>query len=386
MIGLYFEVSKPIVLGGDYLFTIRNLDSYGHTINAVGGFWSANLGISVLQSVAEDWYESGLGRQIHVKNQFNRTVWRGFVNSITVTAGSQTVSRGPLLDIANRASCIYTPRFFNPGAPPVDGTTQPTPLADDTVSQAQYGIIEKSTAGGTCPDDIAIKIRDVYIEQNKLPKATGDFSISGEGQTLGLSLELLGNVHWLTVYPFNNLVEGIITPYDKLLQVLNANTTINPGTISTDYFYIEDNVYPPVDQLEDKDRYALDIIQEILTFGNDVNDLRRLFGVYEDNLVHYNTMPTTIGYEYKLSWQKQRVIDYNSRAFVYPWDIRPGKWIFVSDWLIGREKAVPIYEDKRCKFVESVSFSAPYTVGLQGSPYDTLAQMLAKITYTGGIY
>lgn len=385
MIGLYFEVSKPIVLGGDYLFTVRNFDSYSHTINAVGGFWNASLGIPVLESVAEDWYEGGLGRQIHVKNQFNRTVWKGFVNSITVTAGSQTVSRGPLFDIANRALCIYTPRIFLPDAPPLDGTTQPTPLQDYPESQAQYGIIEKSVAGGACPDDLAIKIRDAYLAANRLPKATGDFSIAGQGQTVGLSFELLGNVHWLTVYPFNNLTEGVVTAYDKLIQVLDANTPINPGTVSTDYFYIEDNAYP-VNQLEDKDRYAWDVIQEILTFGNDVDDLRRILGVYEDNRVHYNNIPTTIGYEYKLSWQKQKIIDYNSRAFIYPWDIRPGKWIFVSDWLIGREKASPIYLDKRCKFVESVSFSAPYTVGIQGSPYDTLSQMLAKITYTGGIY
>jgi hypothetical protein len=378
-------VSKPIVQGGAYLHTVRNFDSYSHSINAVGGFWSASLGFPVIQSVAEDWYDDGLGRQIHVKNQFNRTVWRGFVNSITITAGSQTVTRGPLFDIANRAACIYTPRQFIPDAPPVDGATLPTPLADDIVSQALYGIIEKSVTGGACPDDLAIKIRDTYIEQNKLPKATGDFSIAGQGQSLSMSLELLGNIHWLTVYPFNNLVEGLVTAYDKLLQVLNANTTINPGTVSTDYQYVEDNVYP-VDQLENKDRYAWDVIQEILTFGNDINDLRRILGMYEDNLIHYQTMPTAIGYEYKLSWQKQRVIDYDTRAFMYPWDIRPGKWIFVSDWLIGREKATPIYDDKRCKFVESVSFSAPYTVGLQGSPFDTLAQMLSKITYTGGVY
>lgn len=384
-IGIYFEVSAPVVKGGGYLYTVRKFSSYTHNINAIGGFWDATLSYPTSQDGADEWYESGLGRQIHVLNHFGTTVWRGFVNKITITAGSQVMSRGPLKEVVNRAACIYTPRDFSV-YPPVDGTTTTTTLKDDEYSKGEYGVFEQSLAGGTTTEVNAEKIRDVFIEQNRLPKTTGDFSITGAGQSLGLNLELLGNVHWLEVYAYNNYTPALITAYDKLLQVLNANTPINPGVLSTDYSDIEANAYA-MEQLEDKNRYAWDVVNEILSLGNDIDDRRRLFGVYEDNKVKYGTIPSSIEYEYRLSPATQKVTDYVNGAFVYPWDVRPGKWITVPDWLIGRIiDSTDLFSDPRNKFIENVNFSAPYTLGLTGSPFDALTQMLSKITYTGGVY
>jgi hypothetical protein len=79
--------------------------------------------------------------------------------------------------------------------------------------------------------------------------------------------------------------------------------------------------------------------------------------------------------------------NYNTNVMVYPWDIRPGKWIRTTDWMIGRIiNSTDLFGDPRNKFIENVTFSAPWTVGLSGTPYETLSQMIAKITYSGGIY
>jgi hypothetical protein len=55
--------------------------------------------------------------------------------------------------------------------------------------------------------------------------------------------------------------------------------------------------------------------------------------------------------------------------------------------MIGRIlNSTDLFGDPRNKFIENVTFSAPWTVGLSGTPYETLPQMIAKITYSGGIY
>lgn len=384
MIGLYAEVYAPIVKGGGYLSTIQKFDSYSHAIGFVGGFLNASLSLSVGQAVADDWLEKGLGRQIKVINHLGGIVWQGFVNNITVSAGAQTYGRGPLMDIGNRVGVTYSPMVDG-----ASGSTLITPLADDLPSQLDYGIFEKWGAAGTCVDGVEIKVRDVFLAQNRLPKTIGDFSITGQGAALGLSLELLGNVEWLKVYPYSivdTINKSYITAYEKLILALDDNIPINPGVWSTDYKYIIDNPFPVIRE-EDSLRIAWDIMQEILSLGNDTNDLRRGFGLYENNEFYYDVMPSTIEYEYRLSTQRQMIRGYNTNILVYPWDVRPGKWIRTSDWMIGRIlNSTDLFGDPRNKFIENVSFSAPWTVGISGSPVDTLSQMLAKITYTGGIY
>lgn len=383
MIGLYIEVYEPPQKGGAYIKSVNAFSSYSHNINAVGGFWDASITVETYHADAEDWYEHGLGRKIVVKNQWGFVVWSGFVNQITIGVSSQTITRGPIMEIVNRAGAIYTPRDFSV-YPPTDGTQTITLLAEDIISQDEYGIFEQWVAAGTTTESIANQVRNVFLEQNRLPKTTGDLSISGEANPVSLTLECLGKVHWLRVYPYNNFTPLVETIYDKLIQILTANP--NAGWLSTNYNYIDDNLFA-VDQLENKNRYAWDIINELLAIGNDTNDLRRIFGVYENDFIFYKTIPTEIEYEYKLSSKIQRVIDIKNQMPVHPWDIRPGRWIRVSDWLIGRPvNSVDLKSDPRNKFIENVNFSMPYTVGISGSPFDNLSQMLAKITYTGGIY
>jgi hypothetical protein len=70
-----------------------------------------------------------------------------------------------------------------------------------------------------------------------------------------------------------------------------------------------------------------------------------------------------------------------------PWMVRPGQWINVPDFLIGRNiPSTALNGDPRNKFIDSVRFTAPYTVDISGGANDTLSQMLTKISYSGGIY
>jgi len=382
-IGLSVSVYEPLILGETFLFTLTNqYTGYSHEILANGGFWTANLNLNLSLLDAEDWYENGLGRRVTVYNAAGSVVWEGFVNQITLNAGTLSEIRGPLLDIGNRVSAIYTPLDVSV-YPPVSGTTTVTTISEDTDSQGMYGIIEKVVSAGTTTQDNAEQVRDIFLAENKLPETSGDLSLSpGSGQNAAVTLECLGYIHWLGVYIYNSTTTGFDVVSDKLIDILAADPN---GIISTNTNEIEANAFltPAV---EDRNRFAWDIIKELIALGNDTDDTRRLFGLYAERVARYNTQPQTIEYHHRLTDPAQRVTTPQG-AIVYPWDVLPGKWLFVPDFLVGRpQDTSDLALDPRCKFVESVRYDAPWSISIGGEKGGgLLSQLLAKITFTGGL-
>lgn len=380
--GIYGILYDTPARGGRYLGRVP-VGSFNCESLAVGGCWSSSFGNSFNLQQAEDWYEFGLARQMKFFDHENAWFWEGFINKVTVNAGDISEVRGPLLDIGNRVTATYTPRDFSV-YPPVDGSQTVTTILEDAFSQSNYGIIEQTVSAGTCPEDVAIKVQAQYLQENSLPKTSGQVSISpGNSQAPMVTIELLGKVHMMTRYIYDNTSNGLSYLSDKIKDILGYDPN---GIISTDYKYIEENVYL-VNDLEDKLRFAWDILSELLTLGNDVDDNRRLFGLYEDGIAIYQTMPSTPSYTYRLGGH-QAIYDYNMQsAMVYPWRVKPGKWVNVPDFLIGRSiPSTSLYGDPRNHFIESVRYTAPYTIDLSGGQNSRLSQMLAKITYSGGIY
>lgn len=380
--GIYGMLYETPSRGGRHIGRVP-LGDFGFESLAIGGCWAAYLGNSFDIQQAEDWYEFGLAREMKFFDHENAWVWEGFVNKVTINAGDISEVRGPLLDIANRVTATYTPRDFSV-FPPVDYSQTQTTIMEDISSQQTYGVIEQTVSAGTCPDDVAIKVQTQYIQENSLPRTGGQVSITpGSAQAPMVTLELLGKVHFMTRYIYDNTSNGLSYLSDKIKAILGYDPN---GIISTDYKYIEDNFYL-VNDLEEKLRFAWDILSEMLTIGNDINDNRRLFGLYEDGVAIYQSMPVTPSYIYRLGGP-QALYDYNMQsAMIYPWRIKPGKWITVPDFLIGRNVlSTSLYGDPRNHFIESVKYSAPRTVDLSGGQNSRLAQMLAKISYSGGIY
>lgn len=384
-IGLFVEVYTNPMLGAvDHLFDIQVFDSYNHEILANGGYWTAQIVRSMSIADAEEWYAKGLGRKVIVRTQDGKSVWQGIVNQVTLNAGATSEVRGPLLDICNRASAAYTPRDFSV-YPPVDGTQTTTLIADDTGSQLDYGIFEKMISAGTTTEANADKARDVFLLERKLPKTTNTISLSpGQVNFPAVTIDCVGLSQMLAQYIYSFLTPGTSSYLtDKLMAILafDPNALFNASTRN-----VEENLYL-VNDLEDQQRMAWDIIQELIGLGHDTDDVRCLFGIYNDGHVFYNSMPTVISYIHKLSEQAQRLVSYDSAATVYPWEILPGRWVNVPDFLIGRPvPSTNLRSDPRNKFIESVRYTAPWTVELQCGDTDRLSQMLSKITYSGGIY
>ncbi len=356
----------------------NEIASYSHETTCRDGFLSAEIGCTMGIKLAEEWYTNGLGRQIKTLAR-NGRIFEGFVNQLQVNAGSVTETRGPLLDIGNRVSAVYTPMDFS-DYPPVAGTETTTIIVEDLLSQAEYGIIEKLIAAGQCIQTAAEQARDIYLYDQAWPLTSGPISISpGSSQTPAVNLSILGNVYWLTTFIYENLTSGLGYLSDKIKAVITADPN---GYLSTNFQNIVDNLFL-IETMDIQNRFAYDVIGDLLNLGNDTNDLKRNFGIYEDRKAYYSTIPTTPKYKHRLSDPAQRIIA--NKTMVYPWNVRPGEWLLVPDFLPG---FIPpntnTRSDPRLKFIDSVRYSAPYSLDLSGGKLDRLSQLLAKITYNGG--
>lgn len=378
-IGIKVNYAAPLCkTGGEQGNITRAITSYQQETLALGGYWTADIGFVASRKKAESWYAFGLGRQIKTYTKSGK-VWEGFVNQVQVNAGAVTETRGPLLDIGNRVAAIYTPKDFSV-YPPVTGTETTTILVEDESSQNEFGIVEKLLSAGQCTDDTAEQLRDIFLQDNSWPKNTGPVSIQpGSSQNPSVTLNCLGNVHWLAAFVYEDTTAGYSYISDKLIAIRNAEPN---GYFPVDNTHIIDNLF--LVATADSGRYGLDIITELLNLGNDTDDNRRNFGVYDDLVMYYDTIPTQYEYKHRLSDPAQRVLNRGDKI-VYPWAVRPGKWIFVPDFVPGFiAPNSNLRSDPRWKFLESVRYTAPYSLDLSGNQTDRLSQALAKVNMNGG--
>lgn len=361
-----------------------NLTSYSHTLNAFGGFGDAKIDIRVDQEQIDDWIENGIGRHIVCRGHLNQIIYEGFVQEIDISYGGLSVKVGPLFDVGNRVTVVYTPILDIGTDPPTKGTSTETPIAEDTDSQERFGIIEKILSGGELLDDgttdAAEELRDLYLQEFKYPFTDNTVTIGAGGAQPTVSLTCNGYDKWLDAYAYNypSILSTTIT--DKLLSVIAAdpNDIFNP-----DISYINDNLNI-VPEDESENRMAYTVIKELLSYG-DGSDNRWLFGVYDNRTIYFDAMPSDVHYRYYITDDELNINDkFGNR--VYPWDVRPGRWAYLPDVLLTRYPPLDsnIYrKDQRMIFIETVSYSAPYTVTLNGNRVSKVSQRLAQLGLRG---
>lgn len=378
LIGLSIQVSQPILRGGNWLENLTDkYDGYGHTISAAVGFDTASIEINGDLTYCESWFEDGLLRDITVYNQAGYIIWQGWVNQVQLSVAGLSVTTGPVLNIANRVEVVYSP-LDTSVKPPASGTSTKTAVSNNTLSQTNYGIWHKLLSGGNVPDAEALQLRSTYMQENALPETASSINFDASDAPK-ITLNCLGYAYWLQAYPYNVTGTGTIAISTRLQAVMTAS----PNTVlSTVYSYVNTNTFAvPVSQ--NKDMIALDYIKSLVSVGDAANN-RWTFGVYEDRQAYYSAIPTAAEYQYQLAEGSQSVRRYADNATVRPWDVRPAKWLFITDFLIGRvASSTMIRDDPRMLFIESVSFAAPYTLQVQGAKVSTIAQQMAKLGLGG---
>ena len=363
---------------GEYLFALTDqLNDYEHAIAAWRGFLSVRIRLTDNVNTVEDWFESGLGRFLRISNRAGGRVHEVVVNQIEIELGGVKVTRGPMFEIANRASVAYAIILDDTVAPPVVGDRTVTTLAENADSQARYGIIEQTLSGGTLNTTDAEQLRDTFVAENANPETSQTLSIGGEGG-LSITLDCVGFWKWLDVYPYSAVGAGTQSNSAKIIAALDADQN---DAISTDQTRIDANGYLTT-EYDNDDSTALSVIKATVALG-DAGDDRWLFGVYEDQIPYYQEMPTDIAYVFSIADPAQHIKTYDCGAIVDPWDVRPGRWLFYSDFLVNRPQSSVMREDPRVEFIEEVRYRFPTGLEINGRKVGTLQQLLAKFGLGG---
>ena len=352
-------------------------DAYNQEIQANGGWWSAALTLSLSLQDAEEWFENGLNRHIETSNPGGQVVWAGFVNQVTVRAGTLVAVRGPLMDVTNRCSVVYTPILDATRIPPLEGTQTTTTIADAAVSQAHFGILESVVNGGKRLDDgttdDATQHRNLYLQENRDPPTSRDLNLDA-GDPAIVTLDLLGYVHRLKRYVYQDTTALTIQVDTKIQAVFVADPN---GLFSTDYSGIATN-NTITSRYENTNSDAWTVLQQEVALGDTALN-RYIIGVYGEQRVVYEAIPDTISYQHAITGEESQVELYPSGALVDPWDVQVGEWLFLTDFLAGRGEPADLRTDPRLVLIESARYTAPWSLGLSGAKVNTLPQMLARM-------
>lgn len=375
------DTSVPSYIANAYLLD-DNLSekaiAYSHEIRARGGFWSASLTLSGSLVWLEDWFDSGVGRHIEVYGPSLMLVWEGFVNTVQLTAGTLSASRGPLMDVANRVNVTYTPILDATTFPPITGTETTSAAQNDATSQAKYGILQEIVSGGRLLDDgtnnEAERLRDTTLEERKEPEMSEEISLGGSDAP-SVTLELLGYVHFLMKYVVETITTATATITTKLQDCLGDDPN---GLFSTDYSAMAANGFL-VSRYEYENRTAWAIIESLVALG-DAADSPYTFGIYADRRAYYAAFPTVTEYQHRIAGQEMQVEGFGMGTEIKPWDVRPAKWMFLVDFLAGRSAPSDYRVDPRYLFIESVRYGAPRNLDITGQKVGSLAQVIAQLS------
>lgn len=369
----------PLVSGNalvdDSLGDKLDSGTYSHTISALGGYDSALIKIVDQQVNLEDWLANGLMRHIEVYNPSLVKIWEGFVNQIDIVLGGLSVTRGPLLQVSNNVALTYS-TVDTTVSPPAIGMRATTAFSADASSQALYGVLESVLSAGGVSATEATTVRDVFLNENKNPQTSQRLNVGGGGITL--SLQCLGYSHLFKKYVYNQTAStGTVNLSDALAAIIAAD----PNSIfSTSTSKITANTLQVKQYLNDN-AAAWPLIQGLVARG-DSSDNRYIFGIYNGRVPEYGAIPTDFEYQQRLSDPAQR-IETPQGIEVRPWDIRAGKWLFVPDFLIGQVQQSDLRLDPRMIFIESLTYTMPWGLQIQGGKTDKLSQKLAKLGLGG---
>jgi len=364
----------------------NKVSSYSHEIVADGGYWSCNFNLEATREEAEDWLKL-LAFHVEVYNEATDKIWEGFVDEVSISLGTFSVTRGPVLDIANKTDVSYqTPSYnFNAGIV-VGGDQNISGTVEDSTSQGVYGVREKRLSAGTASDTEGDQLNQTYMDDNKDPKVSQQVTVGGSGGgSISVEVNCKGYAHMLDNLPTDTAAAGTMNLTDKIMEVLASH----PDSIfSTSTKDVTTNT-TQVAQYYEADQVTMGIIKGMVALGDSSNN-RYTWGIYNDLTMHYKAASTTkISYEHRITDSGQRIIDSLAGSEVQPWNILPARNMIIADFLVGDSltgestAAFSLITDPRVMFIESVRYTAPYAVQLQGGRTDKISQQLERLSLGG---
>lgn len=369
--GLALSIYDPLWVSssfvGDYS---QRLTSYSHVIARLGGFLSAQFAMTQPLSTLEDWIENGLGRRVLVQAPGASTVWEGLIDNIEVSIVGYRFSIGPYLDIANKIKLIYS------SIDTIVGLRVVLDYITDAASTAKYGILSQILSAAGMNATTATQIQQMALNKLRRPPRSEDLDVPAQALNFDMTISCAGYARMLEKYSYNDTTAGDINLSDKITNILQADLNGLFGDVSG----IAANTFQ-VPAYEQNDSPAWDIIKALVGLG-DVNLNRYQFGVYENRRALYAQVGTTVKYIRPLR-EGLSSIQNEAGGTVYPWQVRPGDWILVTDLLPARKIDTNLENDLRAIFAETVTFQAPDRLTINGSHTFKVEQRLAQLGLGG---
>lgn len=356
----------------------EQIETYKQTLRALGGYWEARFRINMGREQIEQWLEERLGWHVEVYDEAQLTIFEGFVNRMDAAIGGFAVTRGPLVQSANRVSVVYS-LVDTATTPPTFGVRTTTTVAEDAAPQQRYGIIQRVLSAGGCATAAADQVRDTWLAENSRPRTTKRWTNVPAGRS-SLTVTVYGYVRLMECYVYEYTgatdTEALET---KLARVLDQDPN---ALLSSANASIVSAASINVTRYDHKQRTAWAVTKDLVARG-DGNDDRYIFGVWANRRSVYALAPDVPEYHTRMSDAAQRV-ETPTGIRVYPWNVLPGKWMLVTDFLVGRvpPMADP-RQDPRALFIEQATYTAPWTLALQAGRVDRADQMLAQRGLSG---
>lgn len=357
-------------------------DNYRHRITASIGFDTCSFDLKGSIEELEDFFYNGLTRRVtRYSDDGNFTCWDGHIVEMTLTQpGSQDTIN--LREMFNRINVRYIP-IDTAANPPTESAETSTTAVNDTVSQGKYGVkqivvrpahVDRMTAAA------AAQHGSVLLQQYKEPRRKGQITTASAEPNLNIQCE--GYMHTLGWVVYNQtgssgqsanevVIDAILASSPAGQYIASRDTTATTGRSSQNYY--------------NRDDTALDIIQQIAARG-DSADNRWLCAMYENRKVvfsqAYDINDNVVDYVRRAGDNRLEIRDLSGRI-IKPWELRPNKWIKTMDIYGWKPTPQTHPEDYQSKYIESVSWSEPDGLSIEGSPGDNLQVLAARMAYRG---
>ena len=373
-------ISNPVTTNVQQYAKTHQVQNWSHRISANIGFDTASFDLLDTKYILEEFLYSGLGRDITRYSQDgNLTVWNGQIVEMTlVQPGLQ--SRISLREMFNRASVRYIP--INTAAnPPTESAETSTAVANDTISQAKYGIkqivvrpahIDRITATD------AAQLANVVLQKCKEPVRSN--TITNSNSEPRLTVECEGYFHTLGWRIYNQTASSGTDNADAIIDAVQ--TSVGEFIDAT---AITSNSPTQVQKYFNRDDTAFNIIQWIASLG-DTSYNRWLAYVLEDRKLVYkqafDITSITIDYIRRINDGRQEIWTPDHRL-VPPWEVRPNTWMRISDIYSFEPLSTTLPADYQTTYIESVQWSEPDQLSLTGSTGDRAQVIMARAAAQG---
>jgi len=129
-------------------------------------------------------------------------MWEGFVNSLSLSWGSEAIKIGTLDEMLNRVMVAYREMDWGVN-PPQPGSYTETDWAEDLPSIYKYGYLEEILSGGQGDDTEMINLRDSHLEKNRYASRGGQLSTTESRNEIAVTLEMKGYYAYLNKYYYS---------------------------------------------------------------------------------------------------------------------------------------------------------------------------------------